>query len=166
MTWDEIEHSFDQFEYLCGISGKAGNLKGQIQPGGNPFESSRSREYPNPPMKMPYAPTLFAQDHDRHGLSSFPAPSANLSQAYVNPLGVRMGQCTYCGFCERFGCGNYSKASPQTTILPVLMKKPNFEVRTECEVLKVNLTPDGKTPAASPISTPMAWNSNSRATSC
>ena len=50
-----------------------------------------------------------------------------------------MGQCTYCGFCERFGCGNYSKASAQTTILPVLIKKPNFEVRTECEVLKINL---------------------------
>ena len=25
------------------------------------------------------------------------------------------------------------------------MKKPNFEVRTECEVLKINLRPDGKT---------------------
>ena len=60
------------------------------------------------------------------------------------PLGVRMGECSYCGFCERFACGNYSKASAQTTVLPVLMKRPNFELRTECEVLKVNLTPDGK----------------------
>ena len=55
-----------------------------------------------------------------------------------------MGQCTYCGFCERFGCGNYSKASAQTTILPVLIRKPNFEARTECEVLKINLHADGK----------------------
>ncbi len=31
-----------------------------------------------------------------------------------------------------------------TTILPVLIKKPNFEARTECEVLKINLTADGK----------------------
>ncbi len=144
VTWNEIEHSFDQFEYLAGISGKAGNLKGQTQPGGNPFESARSREYPNPPMKMSYAPTLFAQTMSGIGYHPFPTPSANLSQSYVNPLGIRMGQCSYCGFCERFACGNYSKASPQTTILPVLMKKPNFEARTECEVLKVNLTPDGK----------------------
>ncbi len=144
VTWSEIEHSFDQFEYLCGISGKAGNLKGQIQPGGNPFESPRGREYPTPPMKMSYAPTLFAQTVKEMGHHPFPTPSANLSQAYVNSLGVRMGQCTYCGFCERFACGNYSKASAQTTILPVLMKKPNFEARTECEVLKVNLTPDGR----------------------
>jgi len=144
VTWSEIEPSFDQFEYLCGISGKAGNLKGQIQPGGNPFESPRGREYPTPPMKMSYAPSLFAQTVKELGFHPFPTPSANLSEAYVNSLGVRMGQCTYCGFCERFACGNYSKASPQTTVLPVLMKKPNFEVRTECEVLKVNLMPDGK----------------------
>ncbi len=144
VTWDEIEPSFDAFEHVCGISGKAGNLNGKIVPGGNPFESARARDYPTPPMKMSYAPTLFAQVVKEQGYHPFPTPSANLSTAYVNPLGVRMGQCTYCGFCERFACGNYSKASAQTTILPVLMKKPNFELRTECEVLKVNLTSDGK----------------------
>ena len=126
VTWNEIEPSFDRFEYLCGISGKAGNLKGQIQPGGNPFEGPRAREYPNPPMKMPYASALFAEEMTELGFHPFPLPSANLSQAYVNPLGVRMGQCSYCGFCERFGCANYSKASAQTTILPVLMQEAQF----------------------------------------
>jgi gluconate 2-dehydrogenase alpha chain len=29
---------------MCEIGGKAGNIKGQIQPGGNPFEGWRSRE--------------------------------------------------------------------------------------------------------------------------
>jgi gluconate 2-dehydrogenase alpha chain len=62
-----------------------------------------------------------------------------MSRAYVNPLGVRLAPCTYCGFCEKFGCGNYSKASPQTTVIPVLLQRDNFELRTECEVLKVNL---------------------------
>ncbi len=90
-------------------------------------------------------PTLFAKAAKDLGLHPFPAPAANLSRPYVNPLGIAMGQCTYCGYCERFGCANYSKATPQTTILPVLMKKKNFEVRTECEVLKINLHPDGKT---------------------
>ena len=103
-------------------------IKGQIQPGGNPFESPRSREYPNPPMKMSYAPTLFAQDGGAAwAITRFPRRPPTCREPYVNPLGVAMGQCTYCGFCERFGCGNYSKASAQTTILPVLMKKPNFE---------------------------------------
>src|SRR5437667_149910 len=42
VTYDELERHFDRFEYLCGISGKAGNLKGRIIPGGNPFEGPRS----------------------------------------------------------------------------------------------------------------------------
>jgi gluconate 2-dehydrogenase alpha chain len=143
-SWAEIEPSFDKFEYLCGVSGKAGNIKGQVQAGGNPFESPRGRDYPNPPMRMPYASTLFGEKTKELGFHPFPLPSSNMSRAYINPLGVRLGECSYCGFCERFACGNYSKASPQTTVVPVLMRRPNFELRTECEVLKVNLTPDGK----------------------
>ena len=57
----------------------------------------------------------------------------------MNPLGVRLGPCTFFGFCEWFGCSNYSKASPQTTILPVLVRKSNFSYRTECEVTRINL---------------------------
>ena len=145
VTYAEIEHCFDRFEYLCGTSGKAGNLNGKIVDGGNPFEGFRSREYPTPPLKMPYSATLFAATARELGLHPFPEPSSNLSRTYTNPLGITMGQCTYCGYCERFGCANYSKASPQTTVLPVLMKMPNFELRTESEVLKINLHPDGKT---------------------
>ncbi|HEY0420479.1 MAG TPA: GMC family oxidoreductase, partial [Acetobacteraceae bacterium] len=62
----------------------------------------------------------------------------------TNPLGVTMGPCTFCGFCERFGCGNYSKASPQTNVLPALVRRPNFTARTESEVLRVNLDRAGK----------------------
>jgi gluconate 2-dehydrogenase alpha chain len=144
VTYDDLEPYYDKFEYVCGICGKAGNLKGQIQEGGNPFEGSRSREYPNPPMDMVYAPVLFAAAAKEKGYRPFPAPSANMSRAYTNPLGVTLAPCTYCGFCEKYGCGNYSKASPQTTILPVLLRKDNFEARTECEVLKVNLDSTGK----------------------
>jgi gluconate 2-dehydrogenase alpha chain len=144
VSYDELEPHYDRFERLCGISGKAGNLQGRIQPGGNPFEGPRSREYPNPPMAMSYPPALFAEAAAGLGLHPFPQPSANMSQAYVNPLGVRLEACTYCGFCEKFACGNYAKASAQTTLLPVLMRKPRFRLRTECEVMKVNLDASGK----------------------
>ena len=145
VTYDELEPHFDRFEYLCGISGKAGNLNGKIIAGGNPFEGQRARDYPNPPLTMPYSASLFTEAAQNLGFHPFPAPAANLSRPYVNPLGVAMGECTYCGYCERFGCANYSKATPQTTILPVLVRKPNFEARPNCEVLKINLAPDGKT---------------------
>ena len=139
VTGPEMENAFDRFEYLCGISGKAGNINGQIQEGGNPFEDPRARDYPLPPLQMTYAPTLFAEATKAMGLHPFPTPAANLSKAYINPLGIAMGECTLCGFCERFGCANYSKSSAQTTILPVLMRKKNFEVRTDSEVLHVDL---------------------------
>lgn len=144
LSYDELEPSFDRFEYLAGVSGKAGNIRGQIQEGGNPFEGPRDRDYPLPPLPMTYAPTLFAEAARSIGHRPFPNPAANASQAYTNPLGVTMGPCTFCGFCERFGCANYSKASAQTTVLPVLIRKPNFAARTECEVLKVDLAGDGR----------------------
>ena len=95
VTYDEMEPFYDRFEYLAGISGKAGNLNGVIQAGGNPFEGPRKREYPLPPMQMTYAPTLFAEAARSVGYHPFPSPSANLSADYTNPLGIRMGQCTY-----------------------------------------------------------------------
>lgn len=144
VTYDELEPHFDRFEKLCGIGGKAGNLRGQIVNGGNPFEGWRSAEYPNPPMQMTFSQDRFEASARNLGLNPFPGPSANMSQAYTNPLGVQLAPCTYCGFCEKYGCGNYSKASPQTTILPVLMRKPNFELRTFCEVLHVNKDRDGR----------------------
>ncbi len=144
VSYAELEASYDKFEYLAGISGKAGNIKGVRQPGGNPFEGPRSREFPLPPLEMTYAPSLFAKAAREMGYHPFPTPAANASQPYTNPLGVSMGPCTYCGFCERFGCANYSKASPQTTVLPSLMRRSNFTLRTESEVLKINMDGTGK----------------------
>ena len=144
VSYAELEPHYDRFEYLCGVSGKAGNLNGAIQAGGNVFEGPRSREYPNPPLKMTYGPSLFGEAASSLGYHPFPHPAANMSRAYTNPLGVQLAQCTYCGFCEKFGCGNDSKASPQTTILPALMPRPNFKVRTYCEVMKVERTRDGR----------------------
>jgi gluconate 2-dehydrogenase alpha chain len=86
---------------------------------------------------------LFARAAESMGYSPFPQPSGNLSRPYTNPLGVTLGACTYCGFCEWFGCGNYSKASPQTAILPALLRRTNFEARSRCEVMQINLDSSG-----------------------
>jgi gluconate 2-dehydrogenase alpha chain len=144
VTYDDLEPHYDKFEYLCGVSGKAGNLAGAKQAGGNPFEGARRREYPLPPLKRSASTVLFDKAAREAGFDPFPCPAANASKPYRNPLGVQMGQCTYCGYCEWFGCGNYSKASPQTTILPVLLKKDNFSFRTRCNVTRVNTDGSGK----------------------
>ena len=144
VTWSELEPYFDRFEYLNGTSGQAGNLQGRIVPGGNPFEGPRSRPYPTPPVADQYAATLFANAARELGYHPFPQPSANCSEPYTNFYGVRLGPCNLCGFCERFGCFLYSKGSPQTTILPALMRKPNFELRTQSHVVKINVDSSGK----------------------
>jgi gluconate 2-dehydrogenase alpha chain len=144
VSYEDLEAHYDKFEYLCGTSGQAGNVQGRIQPGGNPFEGPRARGYPLPPLKRSYATVLFDQAAKEVGLKPFPCAAANTSQPYKNPYGVQMGQCTYCGYCEWFACGNYSKSSPQTTILPVLLPKDNFSYRTNCDVTRVNLDSTGK----------------------
>jgi gluconate 2-dehydrogenase alpha chain len=144
VSYADLEPHYDRFEYLCGISGTAGNLRGQLQEGGNPFEGPRSRPYPNPAQEQPFSHTLFAKGARELGYKPFPQPSGNMSRAYTNPLGVRLGPCTYCGFCEWFACANYSKASPQTTILPVLVRKAGFQARDNSEVTRINLDSSGR----------------------
>ncbi|MBM7046293.1 GMC family oxidoreductase [Rhizobium lusitanum] len=141
--WSEMEPFYDAFDKVAGTSGKAGNLQGRIQDGGNPFEGARSSEYPTRPLKQPYGPTLFAEAARNLGYKPFPVPSALISEPYTNSLGVTMGPCTFCGFCTNYGCANYSKASAITTILPALVRKSNFTARTESEVLRIVMDSTG-----------------------
>lgn len=145
VTYEELEPFYDRFERIAGTSGKAGVIQGEVVPGGNPFEGSRQREYPTPPLKRTQWMQKFADTTEAMGYHPFPIPAGNVSVAYTNPLGVRMAPCTYCGYCEFHGCGNWSKSSPQACVLPALMRHETFEVITEAEVLKVNLAADGKT---------------------
>ncbi len=144
VTYDELEPHFDMFEKICGTSGKAGNIKGRIQAGGNPFEGWRANEYPLPPLASPNSAVLFEKAARELGFHPFPQAAANASRAYTNPHGAQLGPCNFCGFCERYGCYMYAKASPQTTLLPTLMKRPNFELRTRSHVQRVNMSADGK----------------------
>lgn len=145
VRYDELEPHFTRFDQVAGISGKAGNLKGQIQPGGNPFEGWRSTEYPMPPLPPTYDASLFGKTCEAMGYHPFPAPAGIASTAYVNPYGMQMAPCNFCGFCERYGCYQYSKSSPQTAILDALKRKPNFSYRTHAEVLRIESAADGKT---------------------
>ncbi len=87
VTYDELEPFYAEFEELTGIAGQAGNLKGQTQPGGNPFEGPRSTPYPTPPMKQTYGPILFAEAAKAEGMHPFPCPSANMSSSLHQSAG-------------------------------------------------------------------------------
>ncbi|WP_321815340.1 MULTISPECIES: GMC family oxidoreductase [unclassified Paraburkholderia] len=144
VTYDELEPHFDRWEYVCGTSGRAGNIKGKPQEGGNPFEAYRSREFPLPPLPDHPTGRLFAKAARELGYKPFALPAGNASGAYQNEYGCQLGPCNFCGFCSDYGCLNYSKASPQTAIIPALLRKPNFELRVNSHVLRVELDKDGK----------------------
>ena len=139
VTYADLEPHYDRFEYLLGTSGKAGNIQGRIQAGGDPHEAPRTREYPTPPQKELFQGALFRKAAGSLGLHPFPQPSSNLSQPYTNPEGMKLNTCVFCGFCERHACEHYAKSTPQTIVLPVLLANPNFELRTGCQVQRINL---------------------------
>ena len=62
ISYDELEPYYDIVEYEIGVSGKAGNIQGKIDPAGNVFEGPRQREYPMPPLR-----TCDYLDHDAQG---------------------------------------------------------------------------------------------------
>lgn len=143
VSYAELEPHYDRFEYLCGISGRAGNIAGKLQAGpGNRFEAPRARDFPNPPMKVPYASAIFGRAAASLGYHPFIQPSANLSRPYRNTEGLEMGACMYCGFCSNHGCEHFAKSSPQVCLLPAALKLPGFDLRTGAEVLRVETTPD------------------------
>jgi gluconate 2-dehydrogenase alpha chain len=134
VSYDELEPYYDKFEKLCGVSGKAGNLRGQKIDGGNVFEGPRQNEYPNPPLVKSMAGTIMDEASRSLGYHPFQAPSSNASEVYTNFEGQTLGACEYCGHCERFGCEANAKASPNVCILPALLADPKFELRDHAQV--------------------------------
>jgi gluconate 2-dehydrogenase alpha chain len=143
ITYDELEPYYDKWEYMAGIAGKAGNLKGRKIEGGNVFEGPRSREFPVAPPPDTTIGALFRKATIELGFHPFPGPTANLPRTYKNPDGITRGQCMYCGFCERFGCEVGAKADPTVTVLPVAFKTGRFHVRGHSHAFA--LKHDGKT---------------------
>ena len=72
VSYDELEPYYDKFEKLCGVSGKAGNLRGKKIDGGNVFEGPRQNEYPNPPLAQSMAGHDHGQGVAQPRLSSVP----------------------------------------------------------------------------------------------
>ena len=85
ISYAELEPYYDKFEYVAGISGKAGNLKGKIVPGGNPFEGPRAREYPLPPL----TPSLACELFDRRRATAATTRSRGRPRTLRAPIPIR-----------------------------------------------------------------------------
>ena len=132
VTYEDLEPYYDLAEVLLGVSGRAGNLRGERLAGGNPFEGPRRHEYPLPPLRTSGLGMLFRDAATRAGYHPFPMPAAILSQPYRG-----RAACTYCSFCSRQGCHVGAKGSTFATVLPPALASGRLEIRTECRAMRV-----------------------------
>ena len=138
VTYAEMEPYHDLFEKLFGIAGKAGNLAARCR-----RAAIRSRRHGRTSIRRsrcrsPKPALIFRRQPESSATSRFPMPAANSPDAYTNPDGMQLGQCQYCGHCERFICEAKAKASPEVLLYPMLQKRKGFELRLQTHVLGVD----------------------------
>src|SRR5580692_5600588 len=139
LSYQDLEPFYDRAEYEIGVSGKAGNLLGQQITAGNVFEAPRRREYPLPPLATDQSGALFDEAASKLGYHPFSPPHAIISQAYRGRPG-----CTYCGFCQAFGCHVGAKSSTLVTLLPQADATGNFKLVTGAMCHRVNSDNSGR----------------------
>jgi gluconate 2-dehydrogenase alpha chain len=139
MSSAELEPYYDRAEYELGVSGKAGNLQGKKIDGGNVFEAPRKRDYPLPPLLVEQAGQVFDAGTRKLGYHPFSTPRAILSQPYKDRPG-----CTYCGFCQAFGCHVGAKSSILVTKLPEADESGNFKLITGAMCSRINSDNSGR----------------------
>ena len=139
LSYADLEPFYDRAEYELGVSGKAGNLQGNKIDGGNVFEAPRRREYPLPPLRDDQSGVVFRDAANKLGHHPFPTPRAILSQDYNGRPG-----CTYCGFCQAFGCHVGAKSSILVTKLPEADATGNFRLVTGAMCYRVNSDSSGR----------------------
>jgi gluconate 2-dehydrogenase alpha chain len=133
VSYAELEPYYEKAEYEIGVSGKAGNLQGRKVDGGNPFEAPRQREYPLPPLLMDQPSYLFEAGAKKLGYHPFSTPHAIISQPYRG-----RPACTYCTFCQAFGCYIGAKSSILVTKLPEADATGNFTLKTGAMCYRIN----------------------------
>ncbi|HEV2033420.1 MAG TPA: GMC family oxidoreductase [Candidatus Dormibacteraeota bacterium] len=135
IRYSDLEPHYDRVEWEQGVSGKAGNLSGEIQSGGNPFEAPRARDYPMPPLRACAGDHRFVEACVRLGYHPFRQPVAINSTEYRG-----RPACVYCGFCHGYPCHVKAKSTTQVTSVPAARATGNLEVRPFSRVFAIQRT--------------------------
>jgi gluconate 2-dehydrogenase alpha chain len=133
IKYTDLSPYYDKVDTELGISGKAGNINGTIQAGGNPFEGPRNKDYPLAPILQTTGSRMFMTATAAMNYKPFPNPVGIISKDYNGRPG-----CNYCGFCSGYGCHVGAKSSTLVTVIPVAVATGNLEIRTGCRATKIN----------------------------
>ena len=132
ISYDDLEPYYDTIEYEIGVSGKAGNIQGKIDPAGNVFEAPRRREYPMPPLRGTGFTDHMADVARMLGWHPFAPPAAINSQLYKNRPG-----CAYHGYCATGGCHISAKNSTMVTTIPEAVKTRHLTIFDRAHVTRI-----------------------------
>ena len=125
-------------------SGTAGNLQGQIQEGGNPFEGPRSRPIRIPAQQQPFSHTLFAKAARELGYKPFPQPSGNMSQRLHESAGRAAGPLHLLRLLRMVRLRQLFQGEPANHDPARAGAQVQFHARDHCEVTRINVDPSGK----------------------
>ena len=139
LTYDELEPYYDTVEHAIGVSGKAGNIQGKVDPLGNIFEGPRRREYPMPPLRGTGFTELMATRPSALGWKPFRPPAAINSEPYDGRPG-----CVFHGYCGRGGCHIQAKNSTAVTTIPAAMKTKNLTIFDRAQVTRIGVDANGR----------------------
>ena len=150
--YDELEPYYDKVEYEVGVSGKAGNISGKIDPRGNVFEGPRKREYPMPALRTTGFTEKMADAARSLDWKPFTGPAAITSTRYDGRAG-----CAYHGYCSGAGCHISAKGSTAVTTIPKAEKTGRFSVVAEARVTRIEVDGNGRVTGATYIKDGMEY---------
>ncbi|NRF95905.1 GMC family oxidoreductase [Paenibacillus frigoriresistens] len=133
ISYQDLESYYDRVEWEIGVGGNPGNIKGELIPNGNPFESPRNRGYPMPPLTRGSTDDLFVDVTTGLGYHPFPTPTAIATIDYKG-----RSACTNCGYCHGYPCHVGAKVSTNEIIKAVAEETGNLEIRPHVRVFRVN----------------------------
>ena len=139
IDYEDLERYYDIVEREVGVSGKAGNIRGKIDPAGNVFEGPRQREYPMPPLRGSGFTDHMSDVAKKLGWKPFRPPAAINSEQYHGRPG-----CAFHGYCNRGGCHISAKNSTAVTTIPAAMQTKNLTVFDRAHVTRIVAGGDGR----------------------
>lgn len=138
-SYDELERYYDIVEREIGVSGKAGNIRGAIDPSGNVYEGPRGREFPMPALRSTEFTEHMAAAAKTLGWKPFRPPAAINSEPYRG-----RPACVFHGYCSRGGCHIQAKNSTAVTTIPEALKTKKLTVFDRAQVTRIATGADGR----------------------
>jgi gluconate 2-dehydrogenase alpha chain len=139
LSYEDLENYYDIVEHEVGVSGRAGNIMGKLDPRGNVFEGPRRRDFPMPPLRDTEFTDMMGAAARKLGWKPFRGPAAINSAPYRG-----RPACAYHGYCDRGGCHISAKNSTAVTTIPEAVKTKNLTIADRSQVTRIVAGADGK----------------------